>query len=343
MKQGPGFILRSLVCFGLGLCLLLAPGCGTEEDAADADAGALPDSEDSDAAGDVDTQDDGALSQDAGPMEKVFSFAVVADPHVTNSGKNHDRLVATVAWLNANAEARGIELVLVLGDIAWGKGLPIARADLDALTMPWVPIIGDNVIVSDNELQWNEAFTTQFDALTTELGDFIRAPMPGTDTKGKELWLQNAAFSHRGLRFIGLDFNARVKHFIRSEQGSLYDFAGGTWPFLKGEIDSLGERKQESVLMYSHIPMHLSPGGFDDKEMEAITALTGPKSDLIYANLAGHYHFEMVDEPKDAGYVMFSTDATWDDEVRVRVIDVSTNAVRFDYSHELVAVTWTGP
>ncbi len=30
-------------------------------------------------------------------------------------------------------------------------------------------------------------------------------------------------------------------------------------------------------------------------------------------------------------------------EVRVRVIDVSTNAVRFDYSHELVAVTWTGP
>jgi hypothetical protein len=248
-----------------------------------------------------------------------------------------------VASINANAKARDIELVLILGDIAWGKGLPIARDDLAALTMTWVPIIGDNVIVSDNETQWDETFAPQLAKAAKELDEFVRAPLPVTDTTGKQFRLQNAAFSHRGLRFIGLDLNARVKHIIRSEQGNLYDFPGGTWPFFKAEIDGLGDRKKESVLMYTHIPMHLSPGGFDDKEMDIVAALTGPKGDLIYANLAGHYHFELTDEPKDAGYVMMTTDATWDDELRVRVVEVSANAQRFEFKHELVAVPWTGP
>ncbi len=341
--RDPSLVASILLC-----ALALAwTGCGNDDEKSSQDTvtdeadgatdGSAADAESSDAPADV------VIAVDAGPLEKVYAFAVIADPHVTGKTKNHDRLVAAVAWINDHAKERNIELVLVLGDIAWGKGMTIAREDLDQLKVPWVPIIGDNEIAGGSEQDYDKVFGSRYDAVAKELDDVVRAPLPVTATDGSQLWLQNLAFSHRGMRFIGLDFNARVKHFIRSEQGHLHDVPGGTWSFFENEINNLGERKHESVVMYSHIPMHLSPGGFDSEEMDKITALVGPKGDLIYAQLSGHYHFEMIDEPKDAGFTMFCTDATWDDEVRVRVIDVSANGERFDFAHELVAVPWSGP
>ena len=333
-------MIRALL-LSLTLLLPLAACGGEEADAAEGDPAGLDagevssDGADEDGAGDI--------GLDAGPLSTAFTFAVIADTHVVSANKSHDRLVAAVDWINKEAKGRDIELVLVLGDIAWGKGLAIANADLSALHVPWVPIIGDNEIAGGSEQAYEETFGPHLAQLATEFDDFVRAPLPVTAADGSMLWLQNMAFSHRGVRFVGFDTAARIDHFIRSEQGHLHEVPAGTWPWLAGEIAKVGDMADESVVLFSHIPMHLSPGGFDEAEMAQITALIGPVGHKVYAHFSGHYHGEVTEEVKDAGYTAYVTDATWDDEVRVRLVEVSGNGARFEYSHQLIDVPWTGP
>ena len=335
-------LAAALLCSSL-LCWALLTGCGGEESA--------PPQADSAGSGDTGAGADGVAypdaaldaGTDAGPLTARFTFAVLADPHVVSKSKNHDRLVAAVAWINEEAAARDIQLVLVLGDIAWGAGLDIGLADLAALQVPWVPIIGDNEIAAGSEVNYAKTFAPQFEKLATELEDFVHAPMPVTAADGQALWLQNMAFNHAGVRFVGLDTAARIKHPILSEQGWLHDVAGGTWPWFAGEMSGAETLADESVILFSHIPMHTSPGGFDTDEMAQITALLAPVGDKIYAHFSGHYHGDLTVEVPDAGYTAFVTDATWDDEVRVRLVKVSGNGAGFAYEHELIDVPWQGP
>ena len=68
-----------------------------------------------------------------GPLEPLFTIAAVADPHLSSDGEHAERTARLVDWINDNAGARGIELVVISGDIAWGAGLKIAPALLDAI------------------------------------------------------------------------------------------------------------------------------------------------------------------------------------------------------------------
>ena len=314
------------------LCTALLIGCGAEETG-------QATTEDGAAAA-IDSAEGAA---DAGPFTARFSFAVIADTHVVSKGKNHDRLVAAVDWINKEAGARDIQLVLVLGDIAWAQGMSIGLADLAALQVPWVPIIGDNEIAGGSEVDYEETFAPHYNKLAGQLDDFVRAPLPVTAADGSALWLQNMSFNHGGVRFVGLDTAARVKHPIMSEQGWLHDVPGGTWPWFAAQIGAAKELPDESVVLFSHIPMHTSPGGFDVEEMAQITALIGPLGHKVYAHFSGHYHGDLTQEIKAAGYTAFVTDATWDDEVRVRVVKVSGNDLGFAYEHKLIDVPWDGP
>ncbi|MFT7520434.1 MAG: hypothetical protein ACI9MC_002580, partial [Kiritimatiellia bacterium] len=94
-----------------------------------------------------------------------FSFVVVADPHIASAPEHLQRLQGAVEWINAAAIDEKIEVVMVVGDIGWSGGLPRAQQALDALTMPYVPIIGDNEVHIGAEERFDEVFGAHLDSL----------------------------------------------------------------------------------------------------------------------------------------------------------------------------------
>ena len=87
-----------------------------------------------------------------------FSFALIADPHITGPGEHEERLRAAVAAVEERVASDNIELVFVLGDIAWSGGYDLAHA---ALSVPWVPVQGDNPIQVGEEDGFELAFSDQ--------------------------------------------------------------------------------------------------------------------------------------------------------------------------------------
>lgn len=280
-------------------------------------------------------------ADDTGGAEPTlrFRYVVIADPHVYDTESDHlDRLDRAVAWVNNNAEALDLELVLVVGDICWGTGIDAARASLDRLTPTWVPINGDDEIAGGAEEAYALAFADHYEALSTTLDGWVMGPVevwnPQFETTS---WFHNLAFTWKGVRFVGLDWASRDPNVILSEMGELHDFEGGTWPFFVEQVGAAGVAG-EDVVMFSHIPMHLSPGGFDLAEMERVTGVTAPRAEHVWADLAGHYHGSASETVPDAGYDLHVTDATWDDEVELRLVEVWANELRFEPSTELVIV-----
>lgn len=284
--------------------------------------------------GDLDA-DDGDVEEP--PVEPLFAFAIVTDTHVTGPGDPADRLSAAVAWLNAHTDEMQIEVVLVLGDIAWGGGLELARDLLDGLDVPYVPIIGDNEVVGGDEEAFLATFSEQYDLLADELSGWQAATAPVWDPEAeRESWFTNLAFEHHAVSFVGLDWNARGVEGLGSEMGDLHDFEGGTWQWFEGMFEALPTDRVESIVMFSHIPMHVL--AFSGAEMRTINGLLGPSRDAVYADFAGHVHFTYETPVPGGGYVVYVTDATNEDENTVRVVHVEGNGVRFAYTHELIVV-----
>ncbi len=319
---------RSLVILA-ALCWVGCPA-DVDDTTGDDDTSADDDSAgDDDATGDDDTTEP--------PVEPLFSVAVMADPHVYSGTANLERLQSAVAWVEANAAAEEIELVLVLGDVAWNDGLTAARAALDELSMPYVPIIGDNEVHSDDEQAYHDAFDGHMASLDGVLDGFERADAPVWNPEAEmNSWFQNSAFEVQGLRFVGVDWCARGVDGILGEAGFLHDFEGGTFPWFVDGLSDLDGAPAESVILFSHIPMHL--GAFDLEQMEALTGVTGPVADRVYANLAGHVHVNAEVEVGEGGYTVFVTDAIWDDELTVRLLRVAGNGHRFEFEHELIVI-----
>jgi hypothetical protein len=287
-----------------------------------------------------DTQDSQPLDTgEIAPFEELFAFAVLADPHLYGSTDNDARAEAAVAWVNANAAARGIELVLIVGDIAWNTGTETAPALFDAFEVPWVPITGDNEIQSSDSQAFFEAFEPQWQALGTQLDGYSYAPMPVDNPDYEDpSWFTNMSFEHGGVTFLGLDWCTRYVGGVFGEMADLHDFEGGTWPWFELALQGLDSTALDSVVMFSHHPMHLSPGAFDLEEMAALEGLVLPWSDQVYASFGGHYHVDGDQQPEDGLWDVFVTDATWDDDIRLRLVTVSGNGARFAYEHELITV-----
>lgn len=284
-----------------------------------------------------DSASDTGDSSDVGPAEFVFRYVIIADPHVTTpDGDARARLDRAVAWVNDNAEELDLELVLVVGDIAWGDGLDAARDSLDALAVTYVPINGDNEVSLGSEEAYAQTFAERYEELATTLPEWEKAPVEVYNPiEERPSWFHNLAFTWRGIRFVGLDWCSRDTSGLISEFGELHDFEGGTWPFF---VDQLGRVSAagEHVALFSHIPMHF--GMFDIAEMERITGVTEPLGAQVWADLAGHYHASASETVPDSGYDLHVTDATWDDEIELRLVEVWQAGEDFVPVTELVVV-----
>ncbi|MCB9761159.1 MAG: hypothetical protein H6739_15065 [Alphaproteobacteria bacterium] len=284
----------------------------------------------------ADPEDSAEDTQPPPPMEHLYSFAILADPHITANLDPQERLAAAVSWINENAADRGIELVWVVGDIGWGDGLPISRSLLDALEVPYVPVIGDNEIHFGDEQTFDDVFGPQFDTLAGSLDDWQRGAVEVFNPEHDRLsWFYNFSFTYGGLRWVGLDWCSRYDG-ILGELADVHDFEGGTLPFFASQIAPLEAGPEEDVLLFSHHPMHI--GAFDEAEMAAITGLTGPVGGRIAGAWAGHLHLNATVDVDDAGYTAWVTDAVWDDLITVRVVEVHGNGISHEYVQELVVV-----
>jgi hypothetical protein len=270
-----------------------------------------------------------------GPMEPLFSFVIIADPHVAGGATNAARLEVAVDWINDNAVDRDIELVAVVGDIGWGAGLQQSRDVLDVLEPSWVPIIGDNVLASGEDATWDAMFGSQLDALGDQLDGWARAPVPVQDDRiPGDAWLQNNRFEHEGVLFVGVDWNIRHLSGALAEFGNFNDVPGGSWEWLLGELDGVEERLDESVVLLSHVPM-LTPL-FYVADIETFDSLVQPIASKFYGNFAGHIHINHDEEFPEAGYHTHVTDATWDDNLSIRLVNVTGNEVERAYEQQLL-------
>jgi hypothetical protein len=254
------------------------------------------------------------------------------------------RLEAVIDWLNSEAESQNIELVVVLGDIGWGEGLERSKELLDALEIIWLPVIGDNVSHAGDEAGFHEVFGPQYEALSNnpKLSGWVQAETPVWDPElESDRYLQNTRFDYKGLRIIGLDWASRDPGRVEGEMGNLHDYEGGTWGFLEQSVADVSELMDSAVIMATHIPMMMSPGAFDTGEMERLGELFAPSRKKIAMNLGGHFHvngeqFALA----DGSYDMFLTDAVWDDEATLRLVDVYADETGFVFEQRLVVVEW---
>lgn len=283
-----------------------------------------------------------ADSADTGeaPYEPLFTFAVLADPHVNGEGASAERLRTAVAWIDAEAQTRGIELVLVLGDIGWPEsGLIVADEVLSELDVPWVPILGDNEVQYEGEEPFDRVFADQYAALSATFQNFRRGDTPVDNPDvGAQSWFQDLSFDHRGVHFVGLDWCSRQIGVVEGEMADLHDFAGGTWGWLEEDLAGMGDGPDRRVVFASHNPMHMSPGAFDVTELETLDALLGAYADALYASFGGHYHGNGEEADDERSIEVYVTDATWDDELTVRLVQVSGNGEAMAYAHEIVEI-----
>lgn len=269
-----------------------------------------------------------------------FAFVVFADPHIAREQDHEDRLEAAVSWVNQHREERGIDLVMVVGDIGWTQnGLDQSKLLLDGLDVPYVPVLGDNEVHANSEELFDQVFTPQFEWLSDQLDDFQRQPSEVYNPEVDETsWIQNVSFRHHGVRFLGLDWVSRDHRAYYGELASLNDFEGGTWPFFEDELSGLDATQVEDVLLFSHHPMTVLPGAMDIEQMDRVSGVTSPIAGRVAAAFAGHMHYTEDRPAGPSGFSVHVTDATWDDENTIRVVDVVWDGDAYQYEHELVIV-----
>ena len=273
------------------------------------------------------------------PLEEQFSFVVLADPHISGVPEHDERLALAVEWINAAAREKGIELVLVVGDIGWSSGVERSRELLDELDVNYVPLMGDNEVQTNSEERFTEVYASQFEYLAEELDSWVKLDGPVVHPESGELaWLQNLRFEHQGVLFVGLDTIVRGVDGRLGELGSLNDYPGGSWPFLQDTVSDAEFRQEESIVIAGHVPIML--GALDVRQMAEVATVLGPVGEYVYAQFAGHLHIDHEQNLEESGIDLFVTDATWDDEIRLRVVTVWSNEQRFAYEHELVVVPW---
>lgn len=284
-----------------------------------------------------DAADTGIL--ETAPVE-AFRFAVLADPHVTGPGAHLERLQAAVDHLHALHAEQPLELVVVLGDIAWGDGWEPALGALSALPVPWVPVQGDNPIQVGEEVRFSEVFGGQLSHLATVMPGFEQGEVAVADPVYGTVWLTNAAFSVGEVTFVVADWNSRDQDTIFGETPDLFDVPGGTLPFVEAAVAGAAGTLDGRVVMLSHMPFLAGPGFFDLDEQAILEDRLGRHQDALGLALAGHLHVHAEGDWPELGVDVVVTDATWDDTLSARVVTVSTTNQRVLYSwtEEVVSV-----
>jgi hypothetical protein len=227
---------------------------------------------------------------------EMFSFAIIADPHISGNPDNRAKFETAVDWIIGNRESKDIELTFVLGDIAWGgtkgnRNLAAAKKILDRLNnngITYIPVIGDNEVQFGCEKEFQEVFGPHFNALSGTLDNWRKAPAPVDG-----MYLQNFSFDYKSCHFVCPDFNSRK---AGGQGGELHDFAGGSWPWFKDNIKRCPKLKNESIVIMTHIGMFHTGFEFADRfvfsesEMDKIKSFLNDYKDNVDSNYAGHLH-----------------------------------------------------
>jgi hypothetical protein len=202
----------------------------------------------------------------------------------------------------------------------------------------WVPINGDNEVQLGSEEAYDATFSDHYAAMAAQLEDWQMGPVQVQNPEeGVPSWFHNVSFRFVGLRFLGLDWASRKIDPLLGETGMLHDFPGGTYPWFVEQLAATEGADPESVVIFSHIPMHPSPGGFDVEKNAKMQALIQPYGDRVWADLAGHYH-TTADESEEGGYHLYVTDAVWDDSLDLRLVDASFDGRKWSYVTEVTTV-----
>jgi hypothetical protein len=285
---------------------------------------------------------------------ETFSFVVIADPHIDGNANRKDNFENTVNWIIENKKENDIELVFVLGDIAWGgskrnRNLAVAKQILDRLNnagIPYIPVMGDNEVQTRCERQFQNVFEPQFQFLSKTFKNWQKAPV-----KPYGMCLQNFSFDYKDCHFVCPDFNPRK---TGHEGGELHDFPGGTWPWFKNDIENCSKSRKENIVIMTHIGMFRT--GFDvsdqylfsKEQMKKIKRFLFNYREYVDSNYAGHLHqnWNMV---VWSGlfipiYYVRITDETWydtqwpetnDQELTVRLVQVNNDGPKITFHQHI--------
>ena len=273
--------------------------------------------------------------------DSLWSFVVIADPHINGSHDNKIKLENCVAWINSLKEKKLIKIVFVLGDIAWGedgKHYLDAKEILDKLAVPYIPLIGDNEIIEDpyGELYFAEIFEPQYVFLSTLFQNWQKAPVHVWNPElERNCYFHNFSFDYGGVHFVATDWISRV-----AQDAELHNFAGGTWPWFVDDIINCPKKKEENVVILSHPPMcnymGLAQYSLTSSEFNILKDFTIKYAKYIYANFSGHLHLNGVANTiNSAGYKVYLTDATFDNKNSIRIVYVLNFLERFYYFHSI--------
>lgn len=224
-----------------------------------------------------------------------------------------------VAWINANYVAKNIKFVIVSGDLTGSaeKSEMIACRDmLNKLQIPYVPIIGNHDIwpyvryqfeapYAYGDSVWNEVFDSVFTAdklFFDNWNDGTRLQRTYNPESFHEHYFQNFSFEYNGFVFYGLDFNPRY-HVRKSEPGigpeaQLMDWNGGTFRWLKQELATNTNLRDENTIFISHHPitnnllMIASGFVFNIDEYNKMVSMLTPYKNSLALWLCGHIHFD---------------------------------------------------
>ena len=265
--------------------------------------------------------------------ERMLTFAILTDPHITSEGEHADRLRAAVAWL---ADEPEVEVVLVLGDNAWGSGIELFPSLMEPLPVPWVPITGDNEIEAGDEEPAQIMREAQYAVLAGQLDHWSQAPAPVHNPElDGESWFSDVSFDMGGVHIALVDWCVRTETGILAEFGDLHDFDGGSLPWLE---EDLAARTAQPWVLGAHIPTHV--GLFDLDELERLRkGLDADLPDLL-GIFAGHVHLDSEVPVDELDTTTYTVDATWDDVVALRMVEVWTDGVDTWMEQQKVQVPW---
>ena len=272
------------------------------------------------------------------PPDPIFSFVVIADPHLYGNQDFEDRLAGCVDWINDNAAEKKIELALVVGDIAWGSGqILIARSILDNLSVPYFPLIGDNEIPAYED-DFESVFATHFSQVALEVESWDKPTLPIWNPEISDWsYFQNYSFDYRGIHFLAADWATRQDVTgLPAEQADLHDFEDGTWQWFTGDITSCEKPLEENILMFTHHPMHVAPileievAAFSSEEDDGIQEFLSGFSDNVALNIAGHYHIPWQ-ENRPSGYQIRVVEATHIGQNRLMLVGVTSDGLKYEY------------
>ena len=293
---------------------------------------------------------------------ETFSFAVVADPHISGNPDNRAKFETAIDWIISNKDSKDIELTFVLGDIAWGgteekRNLAIAKKILDRLkhnSITYIPVIGDNEVQYGCEREFHKVFGPHFNTLSGRLDSWSKASTPVAG-----MYLQNFSFDYKGCHFVCPDFISRK---TGGEGGELHDFEGGSWPWFKSDIAQCAKPKNENIVVMTHIGMFHTGFEFADRfvfsenQMSKIKDFLHDYRDNIDSNYAGHFHLNWYvpvwSELFVPLYHVRVTDETWsriqwpeseDPGLTVRWVRVDNSGTKISYQQHIENISEEEP